>query len=111
MQDFSNRRDEDHLIKQILNRNGDVPNYALLVGAGASRYSGVDTADEMISRWRRELYIRDGSKGQPDEWLKGQYWYGDEDEYAILFETMYDEPVQRRNFIEDCLKDARPNWG
>ena len=24
---------------------------------------------------------------------------------------MFDEPVQRRNFIEDCLKNARPNWG
>jgi tetratricopeptide (TPR) repeat protein len=43
--------------------------------------------------------------------VQQQAWCGDDDEYSLLFESMYDQPVQRRIFIEECVKEAHPNWG
>ena len=42
----------DHLLHVIAMRNSNVPNFSLLLGAGASRTSGVKTAQEMIAEWR-----------------------------------------------------------
>jgi len=42
-----------HLIKQ---RSGNVPNFALLLGAGCSCSSGVKLAGEMISDLRKKYY-------------------------------------------------------
>jgi hypothetical protein len=46
VQSTDNKRDSSHLIWQLLNRNGNVPNFALLLGAGASVTSGVKAAKE-----------------------------------------------------------------
>ena len=100
-----------HLMHLITTRNKDVPNFSLLLGSGASSTSNVLTATEMIERWRRMLFSRsNGDKGY-NEWLAYQPWFEHEDEYSILFETVYDQPSQRRVYIEECLKDARPGWG
>ena len=53
----SSFRNSGDLIRILLNRNSDVPNFALLLGAGASVSSGVRTAGEMIEQWRNSLYI------------------------------------------------------
>ena len=34
-----------------------------------------------------------------------------EDEYSILFEAIYDQPAQRRVYVEECVKNAHPSWG
>ena len=100
-----------HLAHLIVNRNGRTPNFALLLGAGASATSGISTAGDLIAIWRRMLYRRFGEDKEYHEWLDSQYWHRHEDEYSILFESIYDQPSQRRVFIEECVKDARPNWG
>lgn len=99
-----------HLIRLITTRNAQVPNFALLLGAGASASSGVETATTMIEEWRRLMFNQHGD-GEIQDWLGSQPWHGHDDEYSILFESVYDQPSQRRVFIEERVKDARPNWG
>lgn len=111
MQISTNRRDNFHLIRQILNRNGNVPNFAIFLGAGCSVNSGVKTGAEMVKEWRKELYTRSRSHDDIQKWLEQQEWYGEDEEYAILFERMYDQPSQRRVYVEECLKKAHPSWG
>ena len=102
---------DKHLMHLVTTRNGMVPNFALLLGAGASATSGVRTAQDMIDEWRSLLFDRsDGSQGYRT-WLAQQPWFEHADEYSTLFELIYDEPSQRRVYIEECIKDAHPGWG
>jgi tetratricopeptide (TPR) repeat protein/NAD-dependent SIR2 family protein deacetylase len=106
-----NKKEKMHLINLVGNRSNNTPNFALLVGAGASVSSGVKPASEMIDEWRKQLYEQSRSKEPFDKWLSEQYWYKDEEEYSILFEKVYDQRSQRRIYIEGCVKDAKPSWG
>ena len=107
----TNQRTSEHLMNLIVTRNEDVPNFSLLLGSGASSTSGVRTAEEMIKEWRRLLFNRSGSAEGLEDWLTSQDWFEHDDEYSMLFETMYDQPSQRRIFIEERIKGARPRWG
>lgn len=107
----SKKRDQSHLITLIGRRSNNTPNFALLIGAGASASSGVRTASQMIADWRRQLYEQSKSKEPLEKWLERQDWYEDDEEYAILFEKVCDRRSQRRIYIEECVKDAKPSWG
>ena len=100
-----------HLTNLIVTRNGKVPNFSLLLGSGASATSGVRTAQEMVQNWRNQLFDHSNDRGDVQAWLQKQHWYMNEDEYSMLFEEVYDEPSQRRVYIEECIKDAHPRWG
>lgn len=102
---------QEHMINLILNMNEGIPNYALFLGAGASWNSGVITADEMIKVWREELYKRVRKRLKYATWLKKQDWYNTDDEYGHLFGYVYDERSQRRDYIENIMKNATPSWG
>jgi tetratricopeptide (TPR) repeat protein len=65
----------------------------------------------MITEWRRQLYEQSKSGETLEKWLKKQDWCGDEEEYPLLFEKIYDLRSQRRVYIEECVKDAKPSWG
>lgn len=106
-----NKREKAHLINLISKRNNNTPNFALFIGAGASASSGIKTASQMIAEWRRQLYEQARSSEAFETWLKKQDWYKDEEEYSILFEKVYDQRSQRRNYIEECVKDAKLSWG
>ena len=107
----SNTKTAAHLMHLITTRNGKVPNFSLLLGSGASVTSGIPTAQDMIDQWRALLFNRSDSDDGYQEWLSEQNWFEHEDEYSILFETVYDQPAQRRVYVEECVKDAHPNWG
>lgn len=106
-----NNRIAEHLMNLIVTRNGEVPNFSLLLGSGASSTSNVMTAQRMIDEWRKTLFKRSGSDKSFEQWLADQHWYRHEDEYSMLFEEIYDQPSQRRVLIEECVKDAHPSWG
>ena len=106
-----NRRDQIHLINLIGSRSNNTPNFALLIGAGASASSGIETAGQMIAEWRRQLYEQSKSNKPFEEWLQKQDWYEDEEEYSLLFEKVCDQRSHRRIYIEGCVKDAKPSWG
>ncbi|EKY4213285.1 MULTISPECIES: SIR2 family protein [Vibrio] len=90
-----------HILKTTSN-----PSFTLFLGAGASVTSGVKHAGELIKEWRAVF-----SDMYPEKKLQDEYWYEKPTEYSELFETLYDQPSQRREFIESCLKDAVPSWG
>lgn len=106
-----NKREKTHLINLIGRRSNNTPNFALLIGAGASASSGIKTTSEMIVEWRQQLYEQSESKEPLEKWLQNQDWYKDEGEYSILFEKVCDQRSQRRIYIEECVKDAKPSWG
>ena len=105
-----NKKTVEHLRHLIMTRNGEVPNFSLLLGSGASSTSRVKTAQEMIAEWRRLLFDRSGERDYTS-WIAKQKWLEHEDEYSILFEEIYDQPSQRRVYIEECIKNAHPSWG
>ena len=95
-----------HLIKILKNSKDHRPCFTVLLGAGASKNSGVNTTREMIAEWRKDYDEIHG-----DGSVKKQYWYERPEEYAALFEQLYDQPSQRREYIESCLAKASPSWG
>lgn len=69
------------------------PNYSLLLGAGASFTSGINTGVDLINEWRKEIYLRlSGEKQYSEkeaiEYLKAEEgsWYTQTNEYSSLFE-------------------------
>ena len=111
MLEHSNLKPATHLTNLIVTRNRAVPNFALLLGSGASATSGVSTAQEMVETWRKQLFDRTGLGGDPQDWLDSQYWYKHDDEYSMLFEEFYDQAAQRRVYVEECIDNAKPGWG
>jgi hypothetical protein len=105
------KKSEDHLIDLILDRNNNTPNFAILLGSGASITSGVKSSNEMIEEWRQRLYEQSHSKDKYSDWLSQQKWFNSDKEYSILFEMVCDTPAQRRIYIENCVKDAKASWG
>ena len=65
----------------------------------------------MIEEWRNQEYECAKASEPYIEWIKKQRWFSTPDEYSILFERTYDEPSQRRKYIEDCVGEAEPYWG
>ena len=111
MSTSSNEKSAEHLMHLIVTRNGEVPNFSLLLGSGASATSSVKTAQDMIEEWRSLLFGRSDSADSFESWLSNQNWFKHEDEYSILFEAIYDQPSQRRIYVEECIKIAHPSWG
>ena len=57
-----NKRSPEHLINLIRQRSNNVPNFALLMGAGASVSSGIKSSSNMIKEWREQLYAESNSE-------------------------------------------------
>lgn len=104
-------RPAEHLVDLVVRKKKRLPNYALFLGAGASWYSGVKTADEMVELWRNRMYARSKTKMEYNKWLAQQSWYDSDGEYATLFQHLYDESSQRRDCIEEMLEGSHPSWG
>ena len=111
MDNRSAAKNSEHLMHLIVTRNDDVPNFSLLLGSGASTTSNVKTAQDMIDEWRSILFRRSGDGVDFERWIVHKHWYRHEDEYSLLFEEIYDQPSQRRVYIEECVKYAHPGWG
>src|ERR1044072_10021304 len=110
MQFEFNTRSAEHLIRLILNRNGNVPNYAVLLGAGASVSSAVRTAEDMIETWRSETFSAHKGDATLAEWLKLQPWCGSDDEYATLFERKKNHPPHQRKILLVCVMKNTTNY-
>ncbi|EKO3462609.1 SIR2 family protein [Vibrio fluvialis] len=99
---------QQHLINILKTTANHHPNFTLFLGAGASVTSNVKPARELIREWRDAYESMYNSSGHN---LSEQYWYNKPQEYSVLFETLYDQPSQRREFIESCIVESRPSWG
>ena len=85
--------------------------FNLLLGAGASKSSGVPLASEMIEEWRKIAHREQGGNQEFEQWCSGQDWFGKENEYSRVFEALYPDPPSRQKYIETQIKDAFPSWG
>ncbi len=109
-------RSAQHLINILRATRDHHPNFVLFLGAGASMTSGVPTGSKLIESWR-EQYLdvvsipSDSSKEDARAELESQPWFGTSEEYSRLFEWLFDQPSQRREYIESKLVDAHPSWG
>ena len=105
------RKPQNHLINILKATKDHHPNFALFLGAGSSVTSGVKMAGEMIDDWCKAYHAMYEEKKDIEKFLKTMTWRGTSEEYSILFELLYDQPSQRREYIESCVKDAKPSWG
>ena len=109
---YKQPRSEQHLINILRTTKAHHPNFALLLGAGSSITSGIEPAGKLVKIWRKkyhELHCEDGKS--EEDFIKQHHWYNTAEEYATLFELLYDQPAQRREFIESCVESAFPSWG
>jgi tetratricopeptide (TPR) repeat protein len=102
---------QSHLINILSATRDHHPNFALFLGAGSSVTSGVKNTGEMIQEWRDCFCRSYGGADDKDKFISNQPWYNKPEEYSHLFELLYDQPSQRREYIESCLKGASPSWG
>lgn len=65
----------------------------------------------MIVDWRQQHARCYAGDAEHAEFIKNQPWFGNDNEYSCLFELLFDQPGQRREYIEGCVKDAKPSWG
>lgn|GEM_PF-2953436 len=85
--------------------------FTLLLGAGASKSSGVPLASEMIAEWRRMAYEESEPAGKEFEpWCAEQPWYKADDEYSQLFEMLFPNERARQIYIEPKVESAFPSW-
>jgi len=108
----------DHLIRYCSTRTDNNPNYSLLLGAGCSVTSGIEPATKLIKKWKEELYLEeitiseeDYDPNTADAFFKEKLWYDPRNPYSALFEKRYDLPRQRRMFVEQEVRDAKPSIG
>ncbi|WP_429232660.1 SIR2 family protein [Aeromonas salmonicida] len=107
------------LIDYIKTKVGEKnPNYSLLLGAGASFTSGINTGVDLINEWRKEIYLRlsgvqQYTEDKAVEYLKANEgsWYTQTNEYSSLFEKKFDLPSQRRRFVEKEVDNKLPSIG
>lgn len=131
-QELSNKmRTVDDLTRYIKRKANNYPNYTLLLGAGASVTSGINSGGDLVRDWRREVYEEVTSKNYYDgldetgnlledaakkrateELIRDQgAWYNPLKEYSSLFERKFDLPSQRRRFVEDIVDGKLPSIG
>ena len=107
MQNRIKKLPQAHLVNIINSTKDHHPNFVLMLGAGASATSKVKLAKDMIIDWRDKCYDMYKNVGQSfEEYFNSCSWYKLPEEYSILFEKLYDQPSQRREYIESCIKDA-----
>ncbi|CAM2820570.1 SIR2 family protein [Pseudoalteromonas distincta] len=107
------------LISHIGTRtNNNVPNYSLLLGAGASFTSGIRTGANLVSEWKKEAYFKLSNESEYEEKKATDFllknhsnWYSVLNEYSALFEYKFDLPSQRRRFVEHEVDGKLPSIG
>lgn len=99
-----------------------------LLGAGVSAAAGIPTATDMTWSFKRLLYCSEQRKpvtfcsdlGDPLLRERLQQYFEQkktfpaqwaDDEYAVYFEAAYGAESDRRRYIDDCTRDARPSYG
>ena len=104
------------------------PNLMWFLGAGASASAGVPTAGDMIWDFKRRLFISQRG-AEPHEVadlsnslvrqklqqhissLSGMPQPGDDDEYSVLFETVFPSESDRRTYLQQQVSWAKPSYG
>lgn len=107
------RRSVNDLAQIISNMCDEHPNYTLMMGAGCSITSGISTGQDLVKKWKRDIYADYHGEDENDDafWNRQFSWYDPRNEYSSLFEKKYDLPRQRRIFVEREVSDKNPSIG
>ncbi|MCP4763825.1 MAG: hypothetical protein GY870_18785 [archaeon] len=88
------------------------------MGAGCSVTSDIKTGNQLVEKWRKEIFSdlysdREYSKEESIELLQKEHgqWYDPKNEYSSLFERRYDLKSQRRAFVESEVANKNPSIG
>lgn len=91
---------------------------AFFLGAGCSITSGINSATELIRKWKKDIYINENDINEEDynenninDFFEKKMWYDSRNPYSALFEKKYDLPRQRRMFVEQEVRDTLPSIG
>jgi tetratricopeptide (TPR) repeat protein len=104
------------LVREIadkIQRFGERPRFAVFLGAGASRQSGVITAGEMI-RFFKDNVVPDQLRTdeEKESWLAAQDWYKQDGSlYSKLFEQYERTETGRQIYIESIIDEQEPSFG
>ena len=111
------RREED-LVLHIGTSVDSASNYTVLLGAGCSVTSGIDSGRTLINKWMKELYLQTSDTlPETDTELYDHFtreeasWFNATNPYASLFEKKFDLPSQRRRFVESEVDKKSPSIG
>jgi hypothetical protein len=102
--------------------------HAMLLGAGASIESGVQSAADCIWDWKREIYLSrtpslannylnikiDSTRNAIQNWLDNQNIYPNrdsDDEYVYYAEQAYNIPDDRREYFRNLVEGKMPSLG
>lgn len=115
MDNSFNYLSESDLFRFISNRSAQVPNYAMLLGAGCSISSGVLSGGQLISKWKEELYLARNDKTENLSEKNVEAFLHDKNlvpsasyqEYSYYFSLLYPLESQRANFIENQIDDNK----
>jgi len=101
-----------HTLKDI-NENTENRRYCIVVGAGASRKSGIPTGGELATKWYNELKQR-LKDSDFKKWLKE--FKIDEKDLASSYGAIYRRRFQNDKtsgyeFLVNAMKEAKPSFG
>lgn len=93
------------------------PRFAIFLGAGASRQSGIITASEMIFHFRERIIAEScpenaKTDSEKDAWLSDQDWYKEAgSDYCKLFAKFEHKEMGRQRYIENIIEGREPSFG
>ena len=115
----------DQFVRSI-NVNKNSP-HAILLGAGASLSSGVPSAGQCVSDWKKEIFVTNNPVTQDlvaehsvtavqrriDTWLKANgHWPAEGvDDYSYFIEQCHPIAEDRQKYFAPWIRDARPHVG
>lgn len=107
------KRTVKDLISFLSNKCEDTSNYTLLIGAGCSVTSGIDSGGDLIKKWKKEIFESENidNLSEEDFWKNQYEWYDSRNPYSSLFQKKYDLPRQRRIFVEKQVAKKDPSIG
>lgn len=107
------KRTVKDLISFLSNKCEDTSNYTLLIGAGCSVTSGIDSGGDLIKKWKNEIFESENidNLSEEDFWKNQYEWYDSRNPYSSLFQKKYDLPRQRRIFVEKQVAKKDPSIG
>lgn len=104
---------EEASVPQLIHAVADCEKYVFLIGAGTSvpEPASIPTANNLIDRWRKEMYSAEGIEEDFEEWVKTKEDGQEQGEYGFWFEQRHRSPGQRRDYIRRLIQGADPTYG
>lgn len=85
--------------------------FCFVLGAGASRSSGIKSGQELVNIWEKDLLER--NKEGYSEW-KQKFGINDSNKYEFYgqyYEKRFKKPIDGYNYLEKLMESAKPSIG